>query len=194
MYNVFDLVLTLDNEREVTCGAAKSAFLSGHCRFSKAFFSKHVRPLALLALTHDIFDTFAPLYTDEPIMPFWYKGEERTEMADTIKRHGDAVALSVERLQSSTYLTSRFRHWLHSYRDLLHPEIDWLPDDGAVDQFRTPPPKPRSTTVNSARSSRKRVADVEESLPPAKSPRLSARADTSAGASARAACYSARSC
>lgn len=152
-----------DDGRNATCGAAKPTFLSGSGRFPKAFFSEHVRPLALLGLIYDVLGVFAPVYRQEPVVENWYDEDEREEAAEEIQQHKKASAQSELRLQSTEYLASRFRHWIYNYHDPLRPELAWAPNDSAIDQFQPPALVGEGGLTDKSRSSRKRATDEDDS-------------------------------
>ncbi|KZV75786.1 hypothetical protein PENSPDRAFT_599441 [Peniophora sp. CONT] len=187
IHDVFERMIHFDDGQNATCGRAKPSFLTGNGRFPKAFFSEHVRPLALLGLIHDLLRVFAPIYTNEPSMELCCDEDEREEAAEEIAQLRKARALSEERLHSTEYLASRFRHWIYDYHNPARPQLTWSSNDGAVDQFPPPPLIDTWASSGESRSSRKRSSEHGDSLtPPAKSPRLSAAPGLSAGASARA--------
>ncbi|KZV60671.1 hypothetical protein PENSPDRAFT_759893 [Peniophora sp. CONT] len=186
-YNIFELVIQGTDGKTVTCGRAKPCFLTGYNRLPKRFFTEHVRPSALVALIHDILDVFAPLYRQEPVVErSWYSEKDREEATKEIPAFREAKSQSELRLQTPEYIASRFRHWIYDFYDPARPELGWLPDDGAVDQFSPTPSVDKLPSVTS-HSNRKHLIDNGNSLgPAAKVPRLPAALGASAGTLARA--------
>ncbi|VDC05997.1 unnamed protein product [Peniophora sp. CBMAI 1063] len=180
LHDVFDLALPA-GQSDVVGSLDKPKVLLGDGPFSSEFVAEHVKPLALSALMNDVRQAFAPLYKSKPLVDLAGR-DLHPEMA---QQYRDELATCQQRLQSSNYVASRFRHWLHHYHMPEYPELDWLPDDCAVDQYQTCAPN-RGEILDNSRSSRKRMSDTEgETTPAAKARRLSADKNASAGASAR---------
>lgn len=180
IHDVFDSSQA-DSTAGPTGGWEKSKVLLGHGPFPSQFIAEEVKPVGLAALMYDVCGIFAPLYVSRPVVDHAGRNIE----TPAARRQRSELATCHGRLESSEYLASRFRHWLFHYHEPACPGLEWLPADGAVDQYRTFPSV--HDERSQSRSSRKRTAEAEElALPVAKARRLSADGNASAGASARA--------